>query len=72
MFTNKEVLERKPKPSPIGETSKSMQGALWAKEEEQRLIEEFKEGLSLEEIAEKHGRTSGGIRSRLRKLELIE
>lgn len=47
-------------------------GQKWTKEEEQLLIEEFKQGLSNQEIAENHNRKSGGIRSRLRKMRLIE
>ena len=36
------------------------------------LIEEFNQGLSVSEIAEKHNRTAGGIRSRLKKHKLVD
>lgn len=36
------------------------------------LIEEFKQGLSITEIAENHNRKKGGIRARLKKHKLID
>lgn len=44
----------------------------WTTQEDLTLIEEFNQGLSVSEIAEKHNRTAGGIRSRLKKLKLID
>ena len=44
----------------------------WSPEEDQKLIEEFNSGLKVRKLSESHGRTRGGIRSRLRKLELIK
>lgn len=45
----------------------------WTEEEQERLIHEFtKENLTLEQIAGIHHRKVGGIRSRLRKLGLID
>lgn len=52
------------------EGEQSNAGRRWTKEEEQRLIEEFKQGLSIAEIAKRHNRKRGGIRSRLDKLGL--
>lgn len=42
-------------------------GASWSEEEDARLEEEFKSDISISEIARLHGRTTGGIRSRLKK-----
>jgi len=47
-------------------------GNPWSDEEDQHLIEAFKMEQSTKELAESHGRTSGAIRSRLRKLGLVE
>ena len=40
----------------------------WTKAEEIKLEEEYKNGLSIKEIAEKHNRTEGAIRNRLAKI----
>lgn len=46
---------------------------VWTEEEQERLICEFtKDKLTIEEIASIHHRRTGGIRSRLKKLGLIE
>lgn len=47
-------------------------GARWGKEEEERLIQMFKEGMKTKDIAKTLERQSGGIRSRLNKLGLIK
>ena len=44
----------------------------WTDEEDNKLIEEFKSGKSLTELASIHGRTKGAIRSRLRKLGVVD
>lgn len=44
----------------------------WTTEEEQKVIDDFKKGKSLKEIAGLHGRQVGGIRARLIKVGLIE
>lgn len=44
----------------------------WTEQEDSMLIEEFKQGLSITEIAEKHNRNKGGIRARLKKHKLID
>jgi len=44
----------------------------WTNEEEEKLIDEFNSGLSSSEIAALHGRKRGAIKSRLRRLDLIE
>jgi len=43
-------------------------GKAWTVEEDEKLCEEFDSGLSVSELAEKHNRSSGAIRSRLQKL----
>ena len=47
-------------------------GSLWSVEEDERLTSAFKSGMAISEIAKNHGRTNGAIRSRLKKLNLIE
>lgn len=44
----------------------------WSNDEDQKLIREFNSGMKVRELCESHGRTRGGIVSRLRKLELIK
>lgn len=46
-------------------------GAAWNEEEDKRLAEEFRSGMKVAEIAREHGRTSGAIRSRLKKQGLV-
>ncbi len=47
-------------------------GASWSKEEDNRLVEEYKMGMKISEISRLHNRTTGGIRARLKKHGLIE
>ncbi len=47
-------------------------GNPWYDEEESKLISEFDSGLSISDIAKKHKRTKGSIRSRLEKLGKIK
>ena len=44
----------------------------WTEQEDMRLIEEFKRGLTITQIAEMHNRKPGGIKSRLKKHNLID
>lgn len=44
----------------------------WTDQEDLMLIEEFKRGLSITEIAENHNRKKGGISARLKKHKLID
>jgi hypothetical protein len=44
----------------------------WGPDEDQELSKYFKEGLSVSQLAKKHQRRTGAIRSRLKKLELVE
>lgn len=53
-------------------TADSMVGESWTEEEESRLVEEFKQGLKVREIAKLHYRKNGGIRARLKKLKLLK
>ncbi len=41
----------------------------WTKQEDQQLIQEYQSGKTVKELSEIHKRTSGAIRSRLKKLE---
>lgn len=51
----------------------TMMGQKWSEDEEVKLIDAFmEEKLSIKEIAKRHQRKEGGIRSRLRKLRLID
>jgi hypothetical protein len=47
-------------------------GAAWTKEEADRLVAGFEAGRTIEEMAQEHQRTRGGIRSRLVKLGKID
>lgn len=47
-------------------------GQAWTADEDQILEEEFEAGMKISEIARLHGRTSGGIRARLKRLGLID
>lgn len=44
----------------------------WSKEEEDKVVESFKEGKSIKEISKENGRQVGGIKARLIKLGLID
>jgi hypothetical protein len=44
----------------------------WSVEEDMQLTERFGRGMTIEELTTVHGRQRGGIRSRLRKLALID
>jgi hypothetical protein len=44
----------------------------WKPDEDEQLTGEFHEGLSVREMAQRHGRGRGGIVSRLVRLELVE
>lgn len=44
----------------------------WTEQEDSQLIDEFKRGLSIKEIANIHKRKTGGIRARLKKHGLID
>ena len=47
-------------------------GAAWSAEEDERLKQEFQEGMTMAEMARRHSRTRGGIIARLKKQGLIE
>lgn len=46
-------------------------GSPWSKEEDSQLAKSFDDGLSINDLADKHQRTNGAIRSRLTKLGKI-
>ena len=48
------------------------QGEKWTEQEDQQLTEGFNNEVKVAELAKTHQRTSGAIRSRLKKLGLIE
>lgn len=41
----------------------------WSHEEDERLKEEMKQGMSVKEMSERHGRTPGAIRSRMKRVD---
>lgn len=43
----------------------SRRGRAWSEQEEAQLVEGVREGLALSELAERHGRTAGGVHARL-------
>ncbi|OIO23888.1 hypothetical protein AUJ65_02735 [Candidatus Micrarchaeota archaeon CG1_02_51_15] len=61
------------RPKSFDETRKAhpSEYGLWTREEETKLINEFSEGISVYAISKLHGRKPGGIRSRLKKLKLL-
>lgn len=48
----------------------SRKGVSWTKEEEENLVKEYKRGVSVETIADYHGRTTIAIECRIQKLAL--
>jgi hypothetical protein len=44
----------------------------WSGEEDKQLIADFKQGVSIDDLARKHQRTKGAIESRLVRHGLIE
>ena len=52
-------------PPPIEGERVARAGARWTREEEEQLVVEVRGGADLAEIAGRHGRTRGGIKSRL-------
>lgn len=57
---------------PIVSKNRQNAGSLWSADEDERLSSAFQSGMAISEIAKNHGRTNGAIRSRLKKLNLIE
>ena len=47
-------------------------GAAWSKEEDRRLVNDFREGVSVDELSRKHQRSRGAINSRLDKLGIVK
>lgn len=47
-------------------------GAIWSDKESEELLAHFDSGMPIKEIAQKHGRTEGGIASRLVRLGRIK
>ncbi|GGV12507.1 hypothetical protein GCM10010260_59040 [Streptomyces filipinensis] len=45
-------------------------GCAWSEEEDAQLVEGVREGLALSELAERHGRTTGGVHARLDRFVL--
>ncbi|MHB9156296.1 MAG: hypothetical protein ACYC5N_11530 [Endomicrobiales bacterium] len=52
-------------------TLPSKAGVPWSDGEDQKLIQEFDGGKSIQDMSQEHGRTSGAIRSRLVRLGKI-
>lgn len=53
-------------------SKKGNQGNKWTTQEDQALVNDFQNGITIPLLAKKHGRTYGAIRSRLVKLGLIK
>ena len=56
---------------PTGEKGGNV-GAKWTPEEEDQLTTEYKSGMAVQDMAEKHSRTVNGIQARLVKLGLVD
>ncbi|MBR6568840.1 MAG: RecQ family ATP-dependent DNA helicase [Clostridia bacterium] len=52
--------------------TKENRGSVWSDEEENQLQNEFDSEIPLREIAKRHQRSTGAIKARLRKMELID
>ena len=77
LFAGIEALEGKGSASPTPKQEASSDkppaaGGLWTEEEQAHLVESFESGSDIASLAETHGRSKGAIRSRLRKLGLID
>src|SRR5438067_222669 len=57
--------------APVRRPQPAQAGAPWNSDEDTSLCFEYDEGLAIPEIARRHGRTTGAIRSRLAKLGKI-
>jgi hypothetical protein len=55
-----------------GKKPPPLQGSKWTPEEEEQLRNLFDQGWKVPELAKKHQRTAGAIRSRLKKMGLIK
>ena len=80
-FANKTIageeseVKEKTESNGFAEVRKKYAGAYmpWTEEEDRRLTNEFQGGqFSTRDLSERHGRTTGAIRARLKKLQLIE
>jgi predicted GIY-YIG superfamily endonuclease len=56
----------------VAECSLSSAYEPWSHEEDERLKQEMTEGMSVKEMSEKHGRTPGAIRSRMKRVDVLE
>lgn len=66
------VLDRQQERDRRGRFLPENAGKPWDDEEQQRLCRDFDAGTSLRELAARHKRTEGSIRSRLEKLGKIQ
>ncbi|MBB6095705.1 hypothetical protein HNQ60_004596 [Povalibacter uvarum] len=60
------ILERRPKPRSRASTADNA-GKPWSSDEDQRLLTQFDEGMSIADLARGHLRTVAGIQARLEK-----
>ncbi|MFI6626453.1 TnsA endonuclease N-terminal domain-containing protein [Streptomyces sp. NPDC050528] len=51
-----------------GQAPESRQGRAWSEAEDARLVDGVREGLTLQDLAERHGRSTGAIRARVIRL----
>jgi len=73
LFAGIEALEGRKSATPKASADKPpAAGGKWTDEEQAHLVESFESGSDIASLAETHGRTKGAIRSRLRKLGLID
>ena len=71
MGEKREIINEIIKNIPCDERNSNV-GRRWTEEEEQQLIDEFKQNLKIGEISKLHKRKAGGIKSRLKRLGLID
>ena len=70
LFMAAEALRDKPPRGEVVEMPGT--GGLWSPAEDAQLVASFKKSAAIKAMAKEHGRTRGAIRSRLRKLGLID
>jgi hypothetical protein len=63
------TVERKKKPA---DSQSGNAGNAWTEEEDRRLLDAFDQGAAVDQLAQAHGRSKGGIASRLVRLGRIK
>ena len=68
LFTAVRMLENVPSESTKRDDSPERAGSAWTRREDEELEKRFDEGASVKGLSQRHKRTTGAVRSRLKKL----